>query len=246
MKIIQVAIGELDTDESVVFAGGDSRIPCLLYSYIYLVTGCGPAFVIDTSFGDIDYCKKFGKAVCRLLNNDIVQILKDNGYNAEDITSLVLTHCHWDHIGGLSLFPNAKIYCQREEYECALANSTPDSGQYPLSYKKYLTEAEHRFCLIDGIYQLNPNVKLIKTGGHSAGSQIIEIEDDNELVLILGDEVFYYENITRKISVGCTVNQEKSKQILDYVISRINSSTKKVMIYPGHDPNVKTLQLNTV
>lgn len=238
MKIIPVAVGELDTTESVVFEGGDNQKSSLLYSYVFLVIGCGQVFIVDTSFGDFDYCQKFGKATCRLRKNNLFMILKENGYEAEDITTIVLTHCHWDHIGGLSLFPNATIYCQRDEYEYALANSTPDSGQYPLSFKKYLIEAEHRFCLIDGTYQLNPNVKLIKTGGHSVGSQIIEIENDNELALILGDEVFYYDNITKKIPVGCTVNPEKSRQVLDYVISRINSSEKQVNVYPGHDPKL--------
>jgi glyoxylase-like metal-dependent hydrolase (beta-lactamase superfamily II) len=38
--------------------------------------------------------------------------------------------------------------------------------------------------LIDGDYQLNSKVKLIKTGGHSVGSQIIEVENDDELALI--------------------------------------------------------------
>jgi glyoxylase-like metal-dependent hydrolase (beta-lactamase superfamily II) len=241
VKIVTIAAGELDTDESVVFAGGDSQKSYLLYCYIHLVIGCGQAFVVDTGFGDFDYCQKFGKAVCRLRNNNIVRVLQENGYRAEDITSVVLTHCHWDHIGGLSLFPNATIYCQRQEYECALANSTPDSGQYPLAFKKYLIEAEHRFRLIEGVYQLNPNVKLKKTGGHSVGSQIIEIENDDESALILGDEVFYFDNITRNIPVGCTINPEKSRQILDYVISRINNSAKKVVIYPGHDPKVEML-----
>jgi glyoxylase-like metal-dependent hydrolase (beta-lactamase superfamily II) len=104
MKIIPVAVGELDTFESDVFAGGDKQKKVLFYSYVFIIIVDGQAILVDASFGDFDYCKKNGPNECRLLNNDILDILKDNGYNAEDIKTIVLTHCHWDHIGGYHNF----------------------------------------------------------------------------------------------------------------------------------------------
>ena len=41
-----------------------------------------------------------------------VEALKRIGKNAEDIKNVILTHCHWDHIGGLGLFKNATFYIQ--------------------------------------------------------------------------------------------------------------------------------------
>src|SRR5262245_66667088 len=35
----------------------------------------------------------------------------------EDVTDVVLTHVHWDHADGADLFPKARVWIQREEYE---------------------------------------------------------------------------------------------------------------------------------
>jgi phosphoribosyl 1,2-cyclic phosphodiesterase len=34
----------------------------------------------------------------------------------EDITDIILTHPRWDHIDGITLFPNAHIWMQKDDY----------------------------------------------------------------------------------------------------------------------------------
>ena len=41
--------------------------------------------------------------------------LKLLGFNADDVTKIVIGHGHWDHAGQLMDFPNAVLYVQREE-----------------------------------------------------------------------------------------------------------------------------------
>src|SRR5258707_11612663 len=41
--------------------------------------------------------------------------LKVLGFNAADVTKVVIGHAHWDHAGQLSDLPNAVLYVQREE-----------------------------------------------------------------------------------------------------------------------------------
>jgi hypothetical protein len=50
--------------------------------------------------------------------------------------------------------------------------------------------------------------------------------------------VFSYDNIIKKMPVGCTKNPEKSAEVLDKIISRIANTNKKIMVYPGHDPRI--------
>ena len=63
--------------------------------------------------------------------------LKTIGFNADDVTKIVIGHGHWDHAGQLSDFPNAVIYIQREELkaiEWALNYPNPeDRGGEQLS-----------------------------------------------------------------------------------------------------------------
>src|SRR5207302_7604778 len=39
------------------------------------------------------------------------------GVKPEDITDVIVSHVHWDHIDGIDLFPKARIWIQREEFE---------------------------------------------------------------------------------------------------------------------------------
>ena len=38
------------------------------------------------------------------------------GVKAEEITDIIISHAHWDHVGGVDLFPKATIWIQRDEY----------------------------------------------------------------------------------------------------------------------------------
>src|SRR5207302_11326475 len=39
------------------------------------------------------------------------------GVNPEDVTDVIISHIHWDHADGADLFPRARIWIQRQEYE---------------------------------------------------------------------------------------------------------------------------------
>src|SRR5690606_9571740 len=42
-----------------------------------------------------------------------VRMLAEAGVAAEEVTDVVLTHAHFDHMGSISQFPNAQIYIQK-------------------------------------------------------------------------------------------------------------------------------------
>ena len=51
-----------------------------------------------------------------ILTEDKLFIGMPLGLKAEDITDVIVTHMHWDHAGGLDLFPKARIWIQQDEY----------------------------------------------------------------------------------------------------------------------------------
>lgn len=43
------------------------------------------------------------------------------GVQPEEVTDVIISHVHWDHMGGIDLFPNATVWIQREEFRTTQA-----------------------------------------------------------------------------------------------------------------------------
>lgn len=80
----------------------------------------------------------------------LISYLKKLKLNQKDITKIILTHCHWDHTGGINLFPNAKFYGNKKDF-----------GKNLINPKKTKIK----------------EFTIIKTPGHSKGSICILYKD---------------------------------------------------------------------
>ena len=89
---------------------------------------CTPFYSFDTEEGWFLYDTGWSPSVLPLLcqlgmvpeigeENSAVNQLKKIGVAASDISSIILSHLHADHAGGLSFFPYAKVYVQKDEYK---------------------------------------------------------------------------------------------------------------------------------
>lgn len=147
--------------------------------------------LIDTGCG-----QKLGPNSGKLLENLIsVRIQPEN------ITDIVLTHAHPDHIGGIvnaddSLaFRNAKIYLSKKEYDFWTAE-TPDFSKgtqnaiadFEIQFAKHhisLIEREIQFYEDDA--ELFGFLKMENTPGHTPGHTIITISSDGEELVHIAD-----------------------------------------------------------
>lgn len=105
--------------------------------------------LIDTGIGDYHGAKfddRFGVSGPK---DPLLQILKEShGLNAEDITDLILSHLHFDHVGGLghdngehtTLFPKATLHIHKQHYEYSLNPTLRDSGSFQSEFFKPLVE----------------------------------------------------------------------------------------------------------
>ena len=87
------------------------------YYYIWVIQGKGATVVVDCGVRPAWAAQKNLKGY---VSPDAV--LARIGINAATVEHLVLTHIHQDHAGGLELFPQAKVYVQREEFEFWIAD----------------------------------------------------------------------------------------------------------------------------
>ena len=98
---------------SALLAGADKDRKIDLQMMIWLVKGPGGRnILVDTGCYHEHVVK--GKGIKNLIKAS--EAIAKLGLAATDITDVIITHMHWDHADGMDLFPNAKIWIQKDEY----------------------------------------------------------------------------------------------------------------------------------
>jgi glyoxylase-like metal-dependent hydrolase (beta-lactamase superfamily II) len=134
-----------------------------------------------------------------------VRMLDEMGLRPEAITDIVVTHCHFDHMGSIGEFPNAQLYIQKSEllswYEAIAlpkrfshltAIIDPDNMRQALE-----ASIEHRVTLIDGDKNnALPGLHLRLGSGHTIGQQFVVLETGRGRLVISGDCVYSNRQLT--------------------------------------------------
>lgn len=148
--------------------------------------------------------------------------LKEQGVNPEDITDIVNTHCHYDHVGGNYLFPNAKVNIH--ELDANALKNDEDEDNVSFLFNGSLKRHDVDSLLKEGSKILD--FEVLHTPGHSKGGICLW---DGE-TLICGDTVFANGGVGRT-DIGGDYNQLKES------VKRLKELDVKNLL-PGHGPIV--------
>src|SRR3954447_2555877 len=78
--------------------------------FVWAITDGTRTVVVDTGYGEEEGTRR-GRQFLRSPAAGLAEI----GIAAGDVEDVVLTHFHYDHIGGQALFPKARFWVQEEE-----------------------------------------------------------------------------------------------------------------------------------
>jgi N-acyl homoserine lactone hydrolase len=158
---------------------------------ILVDTGFPPWYVSDPVGAAAADGLDFGRLVELTASNLPAAQLARAGLAAEDITHLVITHTHIDHVGGLGGFPGAAIVIGRRERELP-------QPLYWGSARRVEWPANQRYLLVEEDSDLAPGVKLLMTPGHTPGhvSVLVRLPRTGPVILT-GDAISRPEEIER-------------------------------------------------
>jgi glyoxylase-like metal-dependent hydrolase (beta-lactamase superfamily II) len=120
------------------------------------------------------------------------------GFRPEDVTDVLISHLHFDHIGWVSkdgrpYFPNAVVRCEHHDAEYFLAPDHDDSFYRAMwnavPTKERMAPVLDRFETWHEDAVIAPGIECRFAPGHTPGSSIFTITSGDEQALILGDAV---------------------------------------------------------
>ncbi len=118
-----------------------------------------------------------------------------HGLHVEDITDVICTHLHFDHVGGntrlenskiVPTFPNASYWVQKENWKLANQPHEKDRASY-LSENWQVLAENGLVKFLDGEQELFDNITLEVVHGHTAGQQLPLISDGTHTLMYGGD-----------------------------------------------------------
>lgn len=192
MNIIPIKYAESTLPESMIFENGAKDILRPISFIIYLIESQGKRILVDAG------CETMPGFDMRRFVSPI-SALKDIGISPNYITDLIITHAHHDHIECAKYFESALIHIQSEEY---------------VQGKRYLPENTY-VNIFEDRYSITPEVTVVKIGGHTNGSCVVEVSSEENVYVIVGDECYSRECIYRQIPTGSSKQPEKSKGFIE-------------------------------
>ncbi len=209
MNLYSIETGNLKLDGGAMFG----VVPKVIWEKLYpadehnlcnwamrcllVVTDEGRKVLIDTGMGDKQSDKFFGHYYP---NGDVTleQSLAKAGFGLEDITDVIITHLHFDHVGGAvnyndegelaPTFPNAKYYVSKTHWEWAeSANRREKASFLP---ENYMPLKEHGVLyMVENEGELIPGINIKFYNGHTDG-QLIPFVNFGGRTIVYGADLF--------------------------------------------------------
>jgi glyoxylase-like metal-dependent hydrolase (beta-lactamase superfamily II) len=213
-----------------------------MYFMFWLIKGNnGKNILVDAGFlSDLDIVKELHGSF--YIRPD--SVLSELNIKADEITDIILTHPHWDHVDGVSLFPKAHIWIQKEDYNYFVGEAWQKEGRHGGFYKRDVDSLVSlnitgKLTLVDGDdKEIIPGIRLYTGSRHTFNSQYALVQTGGDKVILASDNIWIYYNLDHLKSSPYpdgtfdTTAYVRSMQRMKTLASNIK------YIIPGHDPAI--------
>ena len=220
-------------------AGADRSRRMDIAMTIWVLKGAdGRVAVVDSGFHRDQYFKQYTVKDFVKPSDAIAPL----GITADRVTDLFITHMHWDHAGGIDLFPNARVWIQKEEYDYytgeAWQTARTHGGIDPDDVVEIVRRnTQGKVSFVKGDDETSISGITFGIGGrHTWQSQFVTATTPkNATVVLASDNMYLYENLDTRAAISQTLDAASNLRTQD----RMKSIASEVrLLVPGHDPAV--------
>jgi glyoxylase-like metal-dependent hydrolase (beta-lactamase superfamily II) len=221
---------------SSLVAGADRARTMDIAMMVWVIRGGGRTVLVDAGFHRQKFITQW-KPAGYVRPSEALHLAL--GIAPADVTDIVVTHVHWDHADGVDLFPSARVWIQRAEYEHhvgeqgTVANRAIDPD---VARALFGLRQSGRLELIDGDdREILPGIRVYTGGRHTFASQFVGVATRSGPIVLASDNAYLYENLEQKRAIAQTLDAAANLSAQARMISLAGSIARVV---PGHDPAV--------
>ena len=238
-ELYAVRYGTASTSRSRFFfdfaSAGEPDAEMVTDYFFYVVRSAGETILVDCGF-DAEVARRRGRTP---LVDPLVG-LGDLGIDADDVSRIVITHFHYDHVGNLGLFPEASLVAQASEagfWASDVAKRPRFAGVTEPDELAALAAAARssRLELITGSAEVAPGVLMELVGGHTPGQSILRVATASGEVILASDALHCYEEMVLDRPFAVFTDLAGSYQAFDR-LRELESFGATIIA--GHDPLV--------
>ena len=223
-------------------AGADSTRKTSLAFTVWLIRGGGRTVLMDAGFYRQKFLDRWKPAPFSRPSDALAAL----GVKPSDVTDIIVSHVHWDHLDGADLFPRARVWLQRDEFE-HYTNDTgavldraidPDDAKMLASLK-----SAGRVQLIPGdSTEIIPGITVYTGGKHTFASEFAAVNASlaggrTGTIVLASDNAYLYENLERHRPITQSLDTVSNLRAQERM-ARLASEPR--LIVPGHDVDVFT------
>ena len=202
---------------------------------VWLIRGGRRNILFDSGFHRESWLKYF--PMVDFVRPD--EAVRSAGVKPEDVTDIVLSHAHWDHMGGIDLFPKATVWIQKEEFRYYTGEAWQKGGQHGGIDAEDVQElvklnTEGRVRLVEGDdVEIMPGIRAYTGARHTYASQYIRVEGNPTFVLA-SDNCYLYRNLAERKASATFSDGDQTGNIKNQArMIELAGSAERVI--PGHD-----------